>query len=367
MEDLRNLVSLYGPYAGAVSHAFSDKRANQLVRSNLNPYNKMPLKRKFKRKGTFKRRFPTFRRSTFGRRPHNGYVKNYNRLAFKGKNKITPRALYKHIETHRFHAQHGPQTLTNAATVGSHDQYVYFPMGPMQAYFFSDNANHTFRGNSIWLLGIKLKLACTLASGTTLSTVDGGRINISVFKTQMFGVYKNDVAGVGTLNAALFPTGDPQNGFFKTDLTAATTTGVDAENDEMAFFDIDYTNTVAAIGAPAYTTDVQFFKTPPNPNGPTCLFNKEYEINNYGSGFGGKEIDIWLPLNQTFKFKDEGSFVPLDQANAISSSAVGPPNFGVHGDYVFVIRYFNWAAVRSGGTIVPLNIDYDCVVYYKNP
>jgi len=287
---------------------------NPYYSRQYNRLSKMPFQ-KVKRGARFGPQPKKYRRRFVNRgfKPRRkGFVKRYKRKAFVGKSLFNPRTIVKMIEPKKFFVTDiNPITLTH--TAGSDHQYVFAPMQDM----IQGSERNDFVGESIWVRGISYRAFF----GPVNTDSDSYWIRFCVFRT-------------------------PSRTDFS---TSAWTETSDADtNSEHAFFDCDY----------ATVTERLLLQSSYNRNG-ACqlLYDKRILIGNSNTTAGAnqRQFKLWLPLNQVHRFAGD-----LDTAFNTA------PNFGRHGDIVFVLTWDNGSHI-SGGTKKSLVISgQQAITYFRD-
>lgn len=286
----------------------------------------------------FKRIRPTRRFSRFSKPRGRGYVRRYNKLAFRGRSKLTAYKVAKCIETKYFHAGvHADlgaaraNLVTYAAQANTTDKLLLW--APMQSMVQFDSAagpateSFTFNGNCIWLKSL------TFTGMLATDSPDAYMVRFMLWKIPVHPVQRGNFGG--------------------NDFQGSTEGSVVSVSQRyFQFFDVAYPQ----------ANDTDQFTNHLNPNcGSRLLFSKTYKFSNplvesaaQVSYF--RKFYVKVPLNQMFRFQ---ALPDTDLHTA--------PNFGAFGDY-YLTCYWLSGAEAAGNAQTALRITgLNCVVEFKDP
>lgn len=223
-----------------------------------------------------------------------GYVSGYRRKAFVGRRRFNTRSLIKCIEAKKFITTDiNPITLTH--TAGSDFQWLFAPMEGMT----QGTGRSQFTNNCVWVSGISY--ACYLGPGSADN--DSYHVRFMVFKFS------------STTNFS----------------SSAWTETADADtNYQHALLDVNYATV---------TERFMQLATHNRSGNATLLYDKRIHIDNTNTAAGCNErfFRVWIPLRQLHTF-----FADVD------TDLTAAPNYGRHGDIVFVLTWDNGSHIVGG-------------------
>jgi len=282
---------------------------------------------RFRRTRRLRKRTKRVVRRRFGRRKKasRGFRR---KAAFAGRAGMTMRHLMRAIESKRLINIVAGQTLTNAG-VNTTREYVCCPT----QFLVQQNPASTdatafassFEGNRIFLKGIRCQFFAT--QGPTFN--DHINFKLYVFKTMI------------PVDYTAFT------------WTQTTNTGTEITH-VVDFFERNY-------GAASSVTNPQNYFAPINHygGGPTCIYAKEFSVPASASGASGAtntKVDIYLPLNKIETFDNM-----VNGANELTTA----PNFMNHGDYLFLLKYYNAQDNTSTSSLTLSTTIF--TMYFKDP
>nr|WAE42512.1 MAG: capsid protein [Cressdnaviricota sp.] len=300
------------------------------------------------RKRSFKRRKAPFRKRTFRRsRPfkrsfkRKGFVKGYKKAGFVGRKNPSFRKIFKSSGVRRVTNWNiipaGGNPMVNVNTIGRDNAFVMMPLGAItQTDSFGTDISaagptlftDTFSTNKFWLTGINLDLFFIAASSQDYF------IRILCFWVTDDQALYTVVGGTNTVLQSFVNTASLAN----TPAAAA----VKNNNATVRFLDLPYVNAAGYPNSANITTRA-------NPNYPGKLLfdiKKKLTCTSISAASGGNpshHFVKYFPFNKLY----EVSTYPFLQSGAdgadpdTTDQLTVAPNFGKHGQPVFVIYFFN--------------------------
>lgn len=319
---------------------------------------------RFRRRRTARRRFrPKSTRRAFKRsfRKRRGFVKNYKRKGFVGHR--TPRwgKIFSSLNNKAATNWSINQTFTNVNTAGTDNAWIYMPVGALVMTSQAEEAGaaeiaalpyNQFSGGSIWLRGIKLDLLVAAEASQDFyfrilcfwTTPDVDIMNIASAGTP-WNLWANTGVSGNTIGGSKLGQG-VLNGF--------------------QFLDLPY------APASAYG-NFSNITTRPNPTYPGKLlfdFKKKLTCTANIATSGGNpsfHFSQYFPFNKLFTFATY-PFTRTSQDTVIPNleSLDTAPNFGTHGQPIFVIYYANTIDIPAAGTEASIAVAGTSRVYFKD-
>lgn len=247
-----------------------------------------------------------------------GFVRNYKRRAFAGRGRLTGSKVARCIETKHVDMIWGAsQTLGH--TAGFDFQWV---LDPLQ-FLVQGSLPENFNGECIWLSGIKVDMLFTVPAATN----SGWILTVDVFKCQLEQALSS-ATWTETNSAAAAAL--QQRDFYFFDLTMPPTDQAD--------------NTLSRVSNNYSSKHLLSRKLYMNPTNATAQQFKRFSV--------------YLKLNQMFRWR-------TDAAGSLTT----PSNYGVNGNYVFVLRYVSSDHASTGVAQPSLVVarGSKTTVYFKDP
>jgi len=276
-----------------------------------------------------------------------GYVRNYRRAAIAGKSRrFTPRKMASAVPSKRTITTQSVANMTNSASTSDRSM-IFMPMGHMFQSTTDANgrfdSQSTFRGEKIYLTGIKLNIFLNSTQNED-------------YYVRILGFWCTDDMDLFT---AMVGTADPTANWVNT-ASVANATSV-KNNNTLRFLDVPY-------GSAGYP-DFQNITARANPLYPgKLLYDKVHKLTLTGYNTIAattnptKYIQLWFPFNKLFEWNSYG--FGDDYAQAINPLQA-TPNFGKYGQPVFVMYYLNGEAL-SGNTQRKFDFSMESRIYFRD-